>query len=103
MGFQHTYDRLISTHCPEIVVVDNNCHVGILIDVAILLLDSNIINKESEKIDKYQDLHIELQRLWNLRTVKVILIIIGCLGTYMPNLTKFLKELPGKHPMAPLL
>ena len=35
--------------------------------------------------------------------VKVISIVVGCLGTSTPNLLKFLKELPGKHPMAPLL
>ena len=33
----------------------------------------------------------------------MIPIVIGCLGAYTPNLSKFLKELPGKHPMAPLL
>ena len=84
------------------MVVDNNCRTGILIDVAIPA-DANIASKESEKMDKYQDLCIELQRLWNLRTVKVIPIVIGCLGTYTPNLPRFLKELPGKHPVAPLL
>ena len=33
----------------------------------------------------------------------MIPIVIGCLGAYTPNLSKFLKELPGKHPMDPLL
>ena len=95
-------DHLILANHPDIVVVDNNCHVRILIDMTIPA-DANIFCKESEKIDKSQDLCIELQRLWNLRTVKVIPIVIGCLGAYTPNLSKFLKELPGKHPMAPLL
>ena len=38
----HT-DRSISAHRPDIVVVNNNCHTGILIDVAISA-DANIIH-----------------------------------------------------------
>jgi len=95
-------DHLISAHRPDIVVVNNDSHSGILIDVAIPA-DANIVSKESEEISKYQDLCIELQRLWNLRTVKVFPIVIGFLGSYIPNLPKFLREFPGRHPMAPLL
>jgi len=41
-----------------------------LIDVAISG-DRNAIKKETEKILKYKDLTIEIQRMWNVRT-KVI-------------------------------
>ena len=44
-----------------------------------------------------------ITKTFNLRTVKMIPIVIGCLGAYMPNLSKFLKELPGKYPLASLL
>ena len=37
-----------------------------LIDVAILG-DRNLIKKEAEKILKYKDLTIEIQRIWNNR------------------------------------
>jgi hypothetical protein len=46
-----------------------------LIDVAISG-DRNVIKKEAEKILKYKDLTIELQRMWNVKT-KVIPVIIG--------------------------
>ena len=95
-------DCHVSAHQPDIVVIDDEGHSAILIDVAIPA-DVNIISKESEKIAKYQDLCIKLQWLWCLRTVKVIPVVIGCLGTYSPNLLKFLKELPGKHLVAPLV
>jgi hypothetical protein len=36
--------------------------------------------KEAEKILKYKDLTIEIQRMWNVKT-KVIPIIIGATGT----------------------
>ena len=50
-----------------------------LIDVAISG-DRNVIKKEAEKILKYKDLTIETQRVWNVKT-KVIPVIIGATGT----------------------
>ena len=50
-----------------------------LIDVAILGSRS-VIKKEAEKILKYKDLTIEIQRTWNVKT-KVISVIIGATGT----------------------
>ena len=41
--------------------------------------DRNIVIKEEEKIDKYQVLIIELQKVWNVKVV-VIPVAIGALG-----------------------
>jgi len=49
-----------------------------LIDVAILG-DRNVIRKEAEKIVEYKDLTIEIQRMWNVKT-KVIIVIMGETG-----------------------
>ena len=38
-----------------------------LIDVAISG-DRNLIEKEAEKIPKYEDLAMEIQRMWNIKT-----------------------------------
>ena len=46
-----------------------------LIDVAISG-DSNVIKKEAEKILKYKDLTIEIQRMWNVKT-RVIPVIMS--------------------------
>ena len=50
-----------------------------LIDVAISG-DRNVIKKVTEKILKYKDLTIEIQRMWKVKT-RVIPVIIGATGT----------------------
>jgi hypothetical protein len=50
-----------------------------LIDVAIAG-DRNVIHKEAEKILKYKDLTIEIQRMWNVKTMAMP-VIIGATGT----------------------
>ena len=50
-----------------------------LIDVAISG-ERNVIKKEAEEILKYRDLTIEIQRMWNVKT-KVIPVIIRATGT----------------------
>jgi len=46
---------------PDLVVVDKHLGNVMLIDVAIPS-DLNVADKEAEKINKYQDLRIELER-----------------------------------------
>jgi hypothetical protein len=66
-----------------------------LIDVAILG-DRNMIKKEAEKILKYKDLTIEIQRMWNIKT-KVIPVIIGATGTTSRSFRKYVSNIPGNH------
>jgi hypothetical protein len=67
-------DRTIPNNKPDIVIRDyeNGTCTCMLIDVAIPG-DRNVIQKEAEKILKYKDLTIEIQRMWN--------VIIGATGT----------------------
>ena len=48
--------------------------------------------KELEKKTKYEDLRIEIARIWN-KEVSVIPVVVGALGTLTANLKKNLKEL----------
>ena len=95
-------DRIISAHRPDIVVHDSLERSAILIDV-VIPADVNIVDKEWEKILKYVDLCLELQKIWNLRCIKFIPIVIGVLGSFTPNLLKNLEVLPGVHKIGPLL
>ena len=66
-----------------------------LIDV-VISGDRNVIKKEAEKILKYKDLTIEIQRMWNVKT-KVIPVIIGATGTISKSFIKYVSNIPGKH------
>jgi hypothetical protein len=63
-----------------------------LIDVAISG-DRNVIKKEAEKILKYKDLTIEIQRMWNVKT-GVIPVIIGATGTISKSFRKYVSNIP---------
>jgi len=56
-------------------------------------MDRNVLTKEKEKVDKYMDLTIELQRVWDT-TIKTIPLIFGALGTISKNLFTHMASLP---------
>jgi hypothetical protein len=58
--------------------------------------DRNVIKKEADKILKYKDLTIEIQRMWNVKT-EVIPVIIGATGTISKSFRKYVSNIPGKH------
>jgi hypothetical protein len=55
-----------------------------------------VIKKEAEKILKYKDLTIEIERTWNVKT-KVISVIIGATGTISKTFRKYVSNVPGNH------
>ena len=58
--------------------------------------DKNVIKKEAEEILKYKYLTIEIQRMWNVKT-KVIPVIIGANGTISKSFRKYVSNIPGNH------
>jgi len=66
-----------------------------LIDVA-TSGDRNVIEKEAEKILKYKDLTTEIQRMWNVKT-KMIPVIIGAIGTISKSFRKYVSNISGNH------
>jgi len=55
-----------------------------------------VTKKEAEEISKYKDLTTEIQRVWNVKT-KVIPVIIGATGTVSNTFRKYVSKIPGKH------
>jgi hypothetical protein len=74
---------------------DNEKRTCILIDV-VISGDRNVIKKEAQKILKYEDLTIEIQRMWNVKA-RVIPVITGATGTISKSFRKYVSDIPGKH------
>ena len=84
-------DHVIEARRPDLILIkkeENNC---IIVDFAIPY-DTRIEQKEKEKVEKYQDLKRELQKLWNMK-VKVVPIVIGALGTPPKDIKSRVEEL----------
>ena len=56
-------DRTIPNNKPDMIIRGNKKETCMLIDVAIHG-DRNVIKREAEKIFRYKDLIIEIQRIW---------------------------------------
>ena len=85
-------DNIIQARRPDIVLIDKNKKTGIIIDIAVPG-DKRIEDKEKEKIEKYQDLKREIGRLWSLKKVQVIPIIVGALGSVTKGFKNWIEKL----------
>jgi len=66
-------DRTFLNNKPDILIRYNNEGTCTLIDVAISG-ERNVVQTAAEKILKYKDLTIEIQRMWNVKTEGIPLI-----------------------------
>ena len=58
-------------------------------------MDINISVKEFEKLLKYKDLQIEVERMWQLKS-SIIPIVVGALRLVKKGTGKHLEKIPGK-------
>ena len=64
---------------PDLILVDKRAKSCVII-VAAIPGDCRIREKEIKKIEKYQNLKRELKRLWSLKKVEVVPVVVGALG-----------------------
>jgi hypothetical protein len=88
-------DRANPSSNPDIIIQDNEMGTSMLIDIAIPG-DRNVIKKEAQKILKYEDFTIEIQRMWNVKA-QVIPVIIGANGIISKSFRKYVNNIPGNH------
>ena len=86
-------DKTIMANRPDIIIEDRQLKTCILLDVSIPS-DRNTSLKSFEKLSKYKDLELELQKSWRLK-MKTLPIIIGALGVTNKSTSKYLSEVPG--------
>ena len=69
----HT-DKTIKANKPDIIIKDKQEKTCMLTDMAISS-DRNTSVKVAEKLFKYKDLHIEITKMWGLKTITVPVVI----------------------------
>ena len=84
-------DHVIEAQRLDLVVIDKKRRTCKIIDF-VVPGDTSIEEKEKEKLEKYQDLRRELQKIWNVR-VKIILLVVGSLGAILKQFGNRLKEI----------
>ena len=85
-------DHYIEARRPDILVVEKSSRKALIIDIA-SSGDQKVGEKENEKIEKYQDLKREIMKLWNLRRVEVIPVVVGALGSVSKKIGQYLEQI----------
>ena len=82
----------METRWPDLIVIDKKEQKRIIIDIAIRA-NVRVEEKEKEKVRKYNDLKKEIRRLWKLRNVEIIRLLIGALGSVSAEFDKWIGKL----------
>ena len=77
-------DRTIAANRPDIVLKNKKDKTCLLIDMTVPL-DTNTSGKTTEKLDKYKDLEIEVERMWGLKTTTAVMRALGNIKKDMEN------------------
>ena len=92
-------DRRVEARRPDIVFVDKKEREVVIIDVAIPG-DDRVKDKELEKVEKYQLLKDEIAKVWQMRKVIVVPVVIGALGAVSVNFKEYMRRIGVKVRLA---
>ena len=85
-------DNVIEARRPDIVIIDKKEKSCIIVDIAVPA-DGRVHEKEREKVEKCQDLRREIGRLWQLRKVQVVPVVVGALGSVTKEFDRWIEKL----------
>ena len=84
----------INIQCDSLIearrFVDQKEQKGITIDIAV---PADVRVEEKEKVEKFQDLKKEIGRLWKLRNVEIISVVIRALGSVSAEFDRWMGKL----------
>ena len=83
---------MIETRRPDIILIVKKEQKGIIINIAVPT-DVRIGEKERQKVEKYQDLKREIERLWGLKVVDVEPVVIGALRSVTKEFEGWVEKL----------
>ena len=87
-------ERTIAANRPDIVLKKKKDKTCILIDMTVHQHLINTTVKTTEKLTKYKDLEIEVERMWRLKTTTVP-VVMGALGTIKKDMENYSNKIPG--------
>ena len=79
---------MIEARRPDIIVIDKKERKGLIIDIAV---PADKRKGKSRKV--YQDLKREIGRLWKLKRVEVVPVVIGALGSVTKRFDRWIEKL----------
>ena len=85
-------DTKIEARQPDIIVIDKTKKEVRIVDVTIPG-DVQVNEREVGKIEKYKVLIDEIARMWGMKEVMVIPVVVGTLGAISTGLTSILQQL----------
>ena len=85
-------DKKVCANRPDITIHNKKERKVTLVDFSVPY-DTNIVLKTAEKLVKYKDLEIEIQKCWDLKEISTVPVVIGALGTVSTDHTQYLKIL----------
>ena len=85
-------DKTLEHNRPDITFIDKKSKKCLLIDPA-CSFDTRIQKKEEEKCTNYSELKYEIAKIWKMRKVEVIPVVIGALGTVTKHFEKWIEKL----------
>ena len=80
---------MITGRKSDLILVDKKEHKAIIIDVGVPV----DVNVEEKEIEQYQELKREIERLWKLKKVEVVPVVIGALGCVTKGFEKWIEKL----------
>ena len=92
MDFRIQTDQQLNHYRPDIVMNDKEKNECKIIDVS-CPFDGKVIEGEEEKREKYEDLRREVAKLWGVRKVVIIPIIIRAFRSLGKNFKRFVEQL----------
>ena len=84
--------KTLEHNCPDVTFIDKKNKKCLLIDPA-WPFDTRIEKKEEEKCTNYSDMKYEIAKIWKMKGVEVIPVVIGALGTLTKHLEKWIEKL----------
>lgn len=85
-------DVTVRHNRPDITIIKKQSKEALLIDISIPN-NSNIEIKYNEKLNKYAELKTEIKEMWNLNEVKIVPVVLSCMGLIPKKLSSSLKDI----------